>query len=234
MSAEARGRHDRAQMGPPVRVVIADDHPLFRDGVAHTLGAEQDLAVVGQAATADEAVQLAERLRPDVLLLDLGMPGGGLEAARRVASASPDTRVVVLTVSEEQGDLTAALEAGARAYVLKGVAGKELAGLIRDVQVGEGYVSPGLAARMLSSRGTRGGGALQTLTERERAILEMVARGDRNREIGATLGLSEPTVKHYVSTILQKLHARSRLEAALLAKQGLVAGPAEPGTRGER
>lgn len=227
MYAAARGRHDRADMGRPLRVVIADDHPLFRDGVAHTLGAEQDLSVVGQAATADEAVQLVERLRPDVLLLDLGMPGGGLEAARRVATASPATRVVVLTVSEEQDDLAAALEAGARAYVLKGVAGKELASLIRDVLVGEGYVSPGLAARMLSSRGTRG--ALQTLTERERAILEMVARGDRNREIGAALGLSEPTVKHHVGRILQKLHARDRVEAALLAKRGgLIPDPVGP------
>lgn len=229
MSVTGRRRHDHALMRP-LRVVIADDHPLFRDGVAHALGAEQDLTVVGEAATADEAVQLVERLRPDVLLLDLGMPGGGLEAARRVASASPATRVVVLTVSEEQDDLTAALDAGARAYVLKGVAGRDLAALIREVQIGEGYVSPGLAARMLSSRATRGGVGLRTLTHREHAILAMVARGDRNREIGAALGLSEPTVKHYVSGILQKLHARSRLEAALLAKAGgLVAVAADPG-----
>lgn len=220
-------------MRDPVRVVIADDHPLFRDGVAHMLGTEADVTVVGQAATAGEAVAVVKDLRPDVLLLDLGMPGGGLEAARHVASVSPATRVVVLTVSEEPDDLIASLDAGARAYVLKGIAGKELAALIRGVRSGEGYVSPTLAARLLTSRGVRGGGALQTLTDRERSILEMLARGDRNREIAAALGLGEQTVKHYVSSILQKLHARSRLEAALLAKQGGFAA-AEPGTRGKR
>jgi DNA-binding NarL/FixJ family response regulator len=203
----------------PVRVLIADDHPLFREGVAHSLAAEPDLTVVGQAASGEEALRLARDLLPDVALLDIAMPGsGGLAASSEIAIACPATKVVMLTVSEHEDDLLAAFKAGARGYVLKGVSARELANIIRAVANGEVYVSPSLAAGMLVElTRNRPPDPLNELTEREREILRLVAEGLTNREIGERLHLAEKTVKHYMTNVLGKLHVRSRVEAALLA-----------------
>jgi len=206
-------------MGEAINVLVVDDHPLFRQGVVHSLGSEPDLTIVGEAASGEEALKLARELLPDVVLLDISMPGwNGLVTAERISTACPATSIVVLTVSEDKDKLLAAFKAGARAYVLKGVAAQELANVVRAAALGDVYVSPSLAAEMLVSL-THGHApdALQELTEREREILRRIGKGLTNREIGAQLFLSEKTIKHYVTNILQKLQVRSRVEAALIA-----------------
>jgi DNA-binding NarL/FixJ family response regulator len=207
-------------------MVIVDDHPLFREGVAHTLAAEPDIDIVGQGATAQEAIQLAQALLPDLIMLDIAIPGGGIPAAQAIVTAYPVIKIVMLTVSEAEEDVVMALKAGARAYVLKGISGRELVSILRDVHAGEGYVTPTLAASLLwemtkpvsSSRSPTS--PLDELTERERQILEGVAAGFSNKEIGAQLHLSKKTIKHYMTNILQKLQVRNRVEAALLAQRG--------------
>jgi DNA-binding NarL/FixJ family response regulator len=212
-------------MSESIRVLLADDHPLFRDGVTHSLDGEPDITLVGQAASGEEALRLARDLLPDVVLLDITMPGkGGLVAATEIAAACPATKIVMLTVSEHEDDLLAAFKAGARGYVLKGVSARELANVVRAVASGEVYVSPSLAAGMLVEL-TRGRppDPLNELTEREREILRLVSDGLTNREIGERLYLAEKTVKHYMTNVLGKLHVRSRVEAALLAaRRGLA------------
>lgn len=208
-------------MSEPIGVLVVDDHPLFRKGVVHALGAQAGLAVVGEAASGEEALQLARELLPDIVLLDVSMPGwDGLVTAERIATACPATAIVMLTVSDDQDRLLAAFKAGARAYVLKGVGVHELAQVVRAVAAGDVYVSPSLASEMLFSL-TRGRAPdpLQELTPREREILSLIGTGLTNREIGVQLSLSEKTIKHYVTNILQKLQVRSRVEAALYASR---------------
>lgn len=206
-------------MSESINVLVVDDHPLFRQGVVHSLGSAADLTVVGEASSGEEALKLARELLPDVVLLDVSMPGwGGLVAAEKISTACPASAIVMLTVSEDKDKLLAAFKAGARAYVLKGVSAQELANVIRAASRGDVYVSPSLAAEMLVTL-TRGPApdALQELTEREREILRLIGTGLTNREIGAKVFLSEKTVKHHVTNILQKLQVRSRVEAALFA-----------------
>ena len=212
-------------MSEPIRILIADDHPLFRDGVARSLTAEPDMLVVAEAGTGEEACDLAADLLPDVLLMDITMPGeGGIAAARKIAAAWPVIRIMMLTVSEEQDSLMAALKAGARGYVLKGVTARELANALRVVAAGDVYISPTLAGGILFEMTTKQQyDPFNDLTERERDILKLVAEGLTNREIGDRLHLAEKTIKHYMSNVLQKLQVRSRVEAALLAhKQGTI------------
>jgi two-component system, NarL family, nitrate/nitrite response regulator NarL len=210
-------------MPETLHVAIVDDHPLFREGVAHTLAAQPDIEIVGEGESATDAVRIAAERIPDVMLLDVSMPGGGINAVREIAAAFPVIKLVMLTVSEDEDDVTAALRAGARGYVLKGVAARELVRIMRAVASGEVYVTPSLAASLLFE--LSGGkvsshppSPLDDLTERERQILERVAAGDSNKEIGAQLHLTEKTVKHHMTNILQKLQVRNRVEAALLAR----------------
>ena len=205
-------------MSEPIRILIADDHPLFREGVAHSLGVQSDLSIIGQVGTGEEALQLAQELLPDVLLLDLAMPGwDGITTAGKIAIACPAVKIIVLTVSEDEDDLLAAFKAGARGYVVKGVSAGELVRVVRAVAAGEVYVSPTLAAGILVelSRGDASN-PLEQLTDRERQVLKLVGEGLRNREIGERLELTEKTIKHYITNILSKLQVRSRVEAALL------------------
>lgn len=210
-------------MSDRIQIVIVDDHPLFRDGVIKTLEAEPDLEIVGQGTTAAEAIELASELLPDIILLDITIPGGGLVAAQTIAAAVPVTRIVMLTASGAEEDVMTALKAGARGYILKGVSGDELCKIVRDVHAGEAYVTPTLAASLLSEmKGSLPGqrpvsSPLDDLTDRERQILEGVAAGMSNKEIAQQLFLSEKTIKHYMTNILQKLQVRNRVEAALLA-----------------
>jgi two-component system, NarL family, nitrate/nitrite response regulator NarL len=186
-----------------IHVVIIDDHPMWREGVISSIQTDGDISVVGEGSSADEALELCIRELPDVAFLDLNMPGGGL----------------MLTFSEEEDDVLAALKAGARGYVLKGVLGKELRGIVRSIYAGEVYVSPILAAAMLREMATSStvqtGDQLDHLTPRETQIVGLVAEGFSNKEIGARLGLTEKTVKHYMTNVLQKLQVRNRVEAAI-------------------
>jgi two-component system nitrate/nitrite response regulator NarL len=211
-----------------IRIVVADDHPLFREGVVTSLGSNPGMSVVGQAETADEAVRLVREELPDLALLDITMPGGGIEAARKIASACPATRIVMLTVSEDEDDLLAAMKAGASGYVLKGVSARELAAVLRSVSAGEVYVAPSLAFGLLREMSKpRPSDPLAELSTRERQVLELVASGLSNQEIGLKLGLAEKTIKHYMTNILTKLQVRSRVEAALMAAK---VGLGQPGS----
>jgi two-component system, NarL family, nitrate/nitrite response regulator NarL len=206
-----------------LRIVVADDHPLYREGVVATLRAAA-FDVVGQASIAKDASRLVGELRPDLALFDISMPGGGIVAAREAHVASPGTHIVMLTVSEDEDDLRSAIDAGASGYVLKGVAGRELAAILRQVAAGDRYVSSRLAFAALRPP-ARSTDPLSELTEREREILDLVAEGLSNAEIGERLVIAEKTVKHYMTGVLAKLGARSRVEAALIGyKAGLGRG----------
>jgi len=208
-----------------IRLVIIDDHPIFREGVASILGSEPDIEIVGQGTSADDAIRLTRDFLPDVLLLDINMPGGGLQAAQVISISYPVVKIIILTGSDDKDVVVSALKAGAQAYVLKGVAARELNGILHMVYEGEGYVSPSLAAHLLSEITSphRQQPAVKDnfddLTEREMQILQLIAVGTSNKEIGQKLFLTEKTIKHYVTNILQKLHVRNRVQAALLAME---------------
>jgi two-component system nitrate/nitrite response regulator NarL len=208
-------------MSESIDILVVDDHPLFRQGVVHSLQMDPDFKVVGETSSGEEALALARTLMPDVVLLDVNMPGwSGIVTAEKIAMACPAAAIVMLTGSDDKDKLLAALKAGARGYVLKGVSAKELASVVRSAMAGEVYVSPSIAAEMLVSL-TKGTAPdpLQELTDREREILSLIGTGLTNREIGDRIFLSEKTIKHYVTNILQKLQVRSRVEAALLANR---------------
>lgn len=208
-----------------IRLVIVDDHPIFREGVASILGSEPDIEIIGQGITADEAIRLTRDLLPDVILLDINMPGGGVEAARVIAGNFPVVKIAMLTGTTDEDVVMSSLKAGAHAYILKGVTARELHSIVRMVYAGEGYVSPTLAANLLSEMSSikRKPAAPQQdiddLTERERQILELISIGTSNKEIGQKLFLTEKTVKHYVTNILQKLHVSNRVQAAIYAQK---------------
>ncbi len=204
-----------------IDVLVVDDHPLFRQGVVHSLGLAPGFRVVGETSSGEEALALAQSLMPHAVLLDISMPGwNGIQTAEKIAMACPATAIVMLTMSEDKDKLLAALKAGARGYVLKGVSARELTEVLRSAVAGEVYVSPSIAAEMLVSLTQRKApDPLQELTDRERKILALIGSGKTNREIGDALFLSEKTIKHYVTNILQKLQVRSRVEAALLASR---------------
>jgi DNA-binding NarL/FixJ family response regulator len=208
-------------MSDRISIVVVDDHPLFRQGVVAALQQEPDFQVVGETDSGEQALQLARTLMPQVMLLDVSMTGwNGIQTAEKVSIACPATAIVMLTVSDDKDRLLAAFKAGARAYVLKGVSAQELARVVRAAAAGEVYVSQSLAGEMLVSL-TQGKAPdpLQELTSREREILALIGNGYTNRQIGEKIFLSEQTIKHYVTNILQKLQVRSRVEAALLANR---------------
>lgn len=208
------------------KVVIVDDHALFREGLATILDAEDDLQVIGEGGSAEEAIQLTNNLSPDLILIDLDMPGGGLNAAKVISNQNARTKIVILTASEEDKNLIEALKIGALAYILKGVAARELLRILRMVIKGEHYVPPALAASMLLEMNMSKThpkkdvkNPIDSLTSREKEILEGLASGLSNKEIGQKLFLSEKTIKHYITNILQKLQVRNRVEAALMAQK---------------
>ena len=212
-----------------IRVMLADDHPIYRDGLARTLGDAAGITVVGMAADGEAAAEVVARTRPDVVLLDVSMPkGGGIAALTRIMQMDPPPRVAMLTASEEDGDLMQSVRLGALGYILKGVGADELVEVVRDLHAGRTYVSPGLAGQLLVAMRRPVAVAaepnpLDELSRREEDILKLVAQGKSNREVGEALDLQEKTVKHYMTSILQKLHVRNRVEAAMLARQHLRA-----------
>ncbi|WP_068113307.1 response regulator [Tropicimonas marinistellae] len=205
-----------------LRVLIADDHPLFREGVAALLGSHEGTQVVGQADTGRNAVDLTAAHQPDLVLLDLSMPDGGLWALGEIKKFDTPPVVAILTVSEEDDDVFTALKSGADGYILKGIGGKDLLAAVEDLAAGRSYVSPGLAMKVLQAMRSPAKeqteeDPLDSLTAREEEILRLVATGKSNKEVGRTLDLQEKTVKHYMTIILQKLQVRNRTEAALMA-----------------
>lgn len=209
-------------MTAKVHIVVADDHPLFRGGVVLTLQEHGGFLVVGQAGTAQDAIAAVEAHMPDLVLLDISMPGSGLAAAAEIARRFPAVAIVILTASETDDDLLAVLKAGARGYVLKGVGADELTGILLGVAEGASYVPPALAGRVLAALQDRRQAPLlhdvEDLTQREAEILRHVAMGLSNKEIARALDLQEKTIKHYMTNILQKLQVRNRVEAALKAR----------------
>ena len=211
-------------MPEAITIIVVDDHPLYRSGVIRTLAEGGRFSVVGEGQSMNDAVALAKEHEPDLALLDISMPGNGLAAVRMIDQAFPRTRVIVLTVSEEDEDIMEALDAGASGYVLKGVGGPELIAIVSSVAAGESYVSPALAARLLVAKKSRGhmapaADAESALTAREEQILRLVAEGLSNKEVGRKLDLQEKTVKYYMSAVFQKLNVRNRVEAAIKARE---------------
>jgi DNA-binding NarL/FixJ family response regulator len=210
----------------PVRVLLADDHRLMREGTAALLRSDDRLEVVGLAKDGREAVELAERRAPDVVLLDLNMPVlGGLEACAVLRERDPAAEVLMLTVSDDEPDLYAALRVGAAGYLLKDMAPSELIEAVLAVARGEPRIAPEMASRMLAELA---GGSdapprdpLETLSDREREVLRLMADGLRNREIAERLVISEATVKTHVRHVLEKLRLRNRAEAAAFAARHL-------------
>jgi DNA-binding NarL/FixJ family response regulator len=186
-------------------VAVADDHPLFRAGVIGSLREEPGIEVVGEAVDAPSALALARAELPDVIILDIAMPGGGLTAAGRIASACPATRIVMLTVSEDEDDLLAAVKAGASGYVLKGAGAGELASVIRSVVAGEVYVPPALAWGMLRELRAPRAGPYDELTDREREVLALMAEGRSNQAIADRLFVTSKTVEAHIASIFSKL-----------------------------
>ncbi|MEO8243744.1 MAG: response regulator transcription factor [bacterium] len=209
-----------------IRVVLADDHPIYRQGLVRSLNDAEGIVVVGEAGDGEEAVALTRDLRPDLVLLDLSMPkGGGLGALQQILLLDAPPPVAMLTASEDDGDVMQAVNLGAQGYILKGVGAGQLVGLVRDLAAGRSYVSPALAGRLLVALRRKTAkpepSPLEDLTKREEDILKLVAQGKSNREVGEVLDLQEKTVKHYMTSILQKLHVRNRVEAAMLARTHL-------------
>ncbi|WP_137701426.1 response regulator [Marimonas lutisalis] len=211
-----------------IKLILADDHPIFREGLIQSITETGEFEIAGVGSSADEAVALAQEHRPDVALLDLSMPGNGITAAKRIVDGQLASHVAMLTVSEDNTDVTAALQAGAIGYVLKGVSADELRRILRGVARGEAHVSPGLAAQVLKIMQTpkeKEKNPIDDLTKREEDILRLVAVGKSNREVADELSLQEKTVKHYMTGILGKLHARNRVEAALIAHKAWNKSP---------
>lgn len=202
-----------------VTILVADDHPVVRQGLRTFLATQEDLDVVGEAATGSEAAERAAELRPDVVLLDLVMPGGdGIEAARKIRAASPASKVIVLTSYPDDATVLPALEAGAAGYLLKDVEPQELADGVRRVHRGESLLHPAVARRVIREAvGPGTASALDALTPRELDVLRLLARGLPNKLIARELGIAERTVKTHVSSILAKLGVTDRTQAALYA-----------------
>lgn len=206
-----------------LRILIADDHPLFRKGLRTLLESEPDFEVVGEATTGDEAIALADSYQPDVILMDLQMPGKtGLEAARTISGVSPHIQILVVTLFRDDESIFAALRAGARGYVLKDASEEEMLRAIRAVAAGEAIFSPGVASRIIrffaSSREELPQEVFPDLTSREREILELIAQGEANLSIAHTLSISLKTVRNHVANIYNKLQVTDRVQAILRAR----------------
>jgi DNA-binding NarL/FixJ family response regulator len=210
--------------GTELRVLVVDDHRLFREGVRALLDSIEGVRVVAEAGDGEEAIGLALEHAPDVVLMDVEMPGtNGLDATRRILAERPGIRVVVVTMFEDPDLVFAALRAGARGYVLKGAAQDELLRAIRTVAEGHAIYDAKIADRMLSffraSRGDLPLGAFPELTDREREVLDRLARGEGNATIARRLGIAGKTVRNHVSTVLSKLQVTDRTQAALKARE---------------
>jgi len=202
-----------------IRVLVVDDHPVFRDGLAGLLSTLDDIAVVGVASSGEEAIAAAMTVAPDVVLMDLNLPGlSGVESTRRIVGATPQVAVVAVTMIDDDDTVLAALRAGARGYVLKGATGAEIIDALRSVAAGGVVFGRGVAATVLAL--STGRPREDGLTDRERDVLRLIAEGASNTQIARTLGLSLKTVQNYVSRILDKLQVADRAQAAQRMREG--------------
>ncbi len=208
-----------------IRVIVADDHALFRRGLSMVLEGESDIEVVAEANDGEEVVRLAEEHVPDLVLMDVRMPGkGGIEATKDIKDAVPNAKILMLTISDEEEDLYDAIKAGASGYLLKEISIEEVADAIRSVHAGQSLISPSMASKLLTEFAAMARKDEEKqqivpprLTDREMEVLTLVAQGLNNRDIAKQLFISENTVKNHVRNILEKLHLHSRMEAVVYA-----------------
>ncbi|MCL5265416.1 MAG: response regulator transcription factor [Chloroflexi bacterium] len=220
-------------MNDPIRVLLVDDHVLFRKGVASIMAAQPDLEVAGEASDGFEALEKTRELMPDVILMDINMPGcDGLQATRLIKEELPYAKIVILTVSDEEQALFEAIKSGAIGYLLKNLEPEELFELVRGVSRGEAAISRHTATKILNELGRQSQKdaetslAKHTLTEREKEVLQLVITGATNKEIASMLFISENTVKNHLCNILDKLHLQNRIQAAAYAlREGLISDP---------
>ncbi|HLB61476.1 MAG TPA: response regulator transcription factor [Actinomycetota bacterium] len=211
--------------GERLRVMVVDDHALFRRGLEMVLEHEEDIDLVGEASDGAEAVQKAQELMPDVVLMDVRMPKrSGIEAAREIRDVMPHVKILMLTISDEEADLYEAIKAGASGYLLKEIPIEEVADAIRSVWQGQSRISPSMASKLLTEFAAISKAADERppmpsprLTDREMEVLKLVAQGKNNRDIAKELFISENTVKNHIRNILEKLHLHSRMEAVVYA-----------------
>jgi len=212
-----------AEYDATIRVLICDDHALFRRGLVMVLESEPGIEVVAEAEDGEEAVRQAGDAAPDVILMDVRMPKmSGIEATRAISDVVPTAKILMLTVSDEEEDLYEAVKAGATGYLLKEISIEEVANAIRAVMTGQSLISPSMASKLLSEFNNLAKAAQQKvlapkLTDRELQVLKLVAQGMSNREVAEQLFISENTVKNHVRNILEKLHLHSRMEAVVYA-----------------
>jgi two-component system, NarL family, nitrate/nitrite response regulator NarL len=210
-----------------IRIAVVDDHPLFREGVIRSLGECPGLEIVGEGGCRDDAIAIAARSAPDVMLMDISMPGGGLNAIEAVLEQQPEIRVVILTVSEASDDIARAIQLGARGYLLKGIGSQGLTDVVKSVAAGESYIAPSLSARLFESLSRVSEPKVSPfadLTQREMEVLKLVASGLSNKRIAIALDLHEKTIKHHMTRIFSKLNVSNRTEAALALRDAF--GPA--------
>lgn len=204
-----------------IRLAIVDDHPIMRSGLVATFEAEADILVVGKGGSADDALQIAAEQMPDIMVLDLSMPGCGLNALSAIAATYPAIKIIVVTMHEDATTIRSAILAGASGYLSKGIASSELVAAVHAVARGEPVLPRAVASSLIEPAAATTNSTvspLSELTERERQILSALAHGSTNREIGQSLGLAEKTVKNYLTNILRKLHVRRRVEAAVMSR----------------
>ncbi|MEE2040146.1 response regulator transcription factor [Nocardiopsis sp. CT-R113] len=211
---------------PPIRVMVVDDHALFRRGLVSVLDEEEDINVVGEAGRGSDAVQLATYARPDVVLMDVWMPGSsGIDACTQIRQKAPHTRFIMLTMSDDNSDLFDALKAGATGYLLKEIAVTDIARAVRVIAGGQSFINPRMATKLIGEfaelakqdAAPASAPMIPDLTPRETEVLRLLARSLNNREIGERLFITENTVKNHVRNILEKLQVHSRTEAAIYA-----------------
>jgi two-component system NarL family response regulator len=221
-----------------IRVLIADDQALFRRGLYVVLGTEENIEVVAEAEDGEQAIAKAEEMAPDVVLMDVRMPRvNGIEAASRIRETLPSTKILMLTVSDEEDDLYEAIKAGANGYLLKEISVEEVASAIRAVVQGQSLISPSMASKLLNEFNSLSRQAADrreqlpapVLTARELEVLKLVARGMSNRDVADQLYISENTVKNHVRNILEKLHLHSRMEAVMYAVRKRLLDPHSEG-----
>lgn len=209
-------------MSEPIRILLADDHTLFRDGLRALFSSLPDIEVVGEAATGEGAIALAEKLQPDVVLMDIQMPAlNGVEATRQIVQTSPHIGIIVITMFEDDDSVFSAMRAGARGYVLKGADQEEMLRAIRAVSRGEALFGPTIAAQLTSFfNATRGPSvaAFPDLTDREREVLQLLAQGLTNQQIANRLVISVKTVRNHLSNIFSKMQVADRVEAIIRAR----------------